>query len=126
VLKIKIFHNKYYKLLVLAGFIWGFYPLIFNQSLLYLSVLSLLAGRFLVGSIILFIRNQKNRLFHYRRPDKKIITYSLFASIVPLSFFTVGLSLTTPLHASLLSLFIYWQRFSLRTRFIKKLFLAVH
>ncbi len=110
--KIKIFHNKYYRLLVIAGVLWGFYPLIFNQSLLYLSAISLLTGRFIVGSLILYFRNKKLSLFKYSKINKKIFLYTLFASILPLSLFTVGLSLTTPIHASVLSLslpfFVYF------------------
>jgi drug/metabolite transporter (DMT)-like permease len=104
VTKIKIFNNKYYKYLVIAGILWGFYPLIFNQSLFYLSILALLSGRFLVGSAILYLRNKKLKLFNSKKINRQLLVYSLFASIIPLSLFTIGLSLTTPVHASIISL----------------------
>jgi drug/metabolite transporter (DMT)-like permease len=104
VTKIKIFQNKYYKYLVIAGILWGFYPLIFDQSLIYLTILGLLAGRYIFGSLILYIRNQKNKVFHYIAINKTLVFYSVFASILPLSFFTVGISLTSPLHASIIGL----------------------
>ena len=103
-LKIKIFHNKYYKYLVISGILWGFYPLIFKQSMLFVGILALLAGRFLGGALILLVRNKYKKAYKIHRPPKAIFIYSAFSSVVALSLFLLGLSMTTPLHASLIGL----------------------
>jgi drug/metabolite transporter (DMT)-like permease len=106
VTKIKIFNNKYYKYLVIAGILWGFYPLIINQGLLFIGILSLLAGRYVVGFIILYAKNFHDKSLKIPRTNKKLLLYAMCDTVIPIAIYAVGISLSTPLHASIITLSI--------------------
>ncbi len=72
--------------------------------MIFVGILSLLAGRFLVGAIILYIRNRYKKSYKIKKPDKIIVVYSLLTTVASLSLYLVGLSLTTAMHASIIAL----------------------
>ncbi|HPR10244.1 MAG TPA: DMT family transporter [Candidatus Saccharibacteria bacterium] len=102
--KIKIFHNKYYKLLVMSGVLWGFSPLIYKNSLLFFGFVSLLAIRFLVGAGIVYALSFRKFIKISKRHLVLIIIMSLTSSVASMFLYLSGLKLTSAMHASIIGL----------------------
>ena len=96
--------GKYYQLLIIAGIMWGFYPLIFKNTLLVISIFGLIAIRYLVGALFTFLLEHKKIHLINRKMLLLMILFAIFGSAIPAYLFTLGVAITDAVHASVLSI----------------------
>ncbi|MDQ5884977.1 MAG: hypothetical protein QG645_139 [Patescibacteria group bacterium] len=102
--KIKKTQLKYYHYLIFSGVMWGFTPLIYKKSLLFTSIFGLLIFKYFFGAALLFTINHKK---YVKIPSKywaTIAAFVLIGVLLPSFLYPLGLSKTSALHASFISL----------------------
>lgn len=102
--KIKKTQLKYYHYLIFSGVLWGFAPLIYKKSLLFTSIFGLLVFKYFFGTVLLFSVHHKKYIKIPTNAWLTIALFIVFGVLVPSFLYTVGLSKTSALHASFISL----------------------
>jgi drug/metabolite transporter (DMT)-like permease len=93
-----------YKLLILAGTFWGFSPILYKKSILIAGIIGLLLVRYFVGALLIYLAEHKKFTKIKRKSVALVLAFILFDGIIPIIAFTYGLSITSALHASVISL----------------------
>lgn len=96
--------NKYYKMLILSGVLWGLAPFIYKMSFLFVGVLGFIAIRYAIGAILAFAAEHKNFVPIGKKIVVLVLIFAMLESIVPGYIYAVGIGKTSALHASMIAL----------------------
>ena len=102
--KIKKTQIKYYHYLIFSGVMWGFTPLIYKKSLLFTSIFGLLIFKYFFGAILLFSVYHKKYVKIASKVWPTIAFFIIIGVLLPSFLYPLGLSKTSALHASFISL----------------------
>ncbi|MBP9820843.1 DMT family transporter [Candidatus Saccharibacteria bacterium] len=102
--KIKKTQLKYYHYLILTGIMWGFTPLVYKKSLLFTSIFGLLVFKYFFGAILLFSVYHKKYVKIPTNVWPTITVFIIIGVLIPSFLYPLGLSKTSALHASFISL----------------------
>ena len=101
---IKKIQVKYYHYLILSGVLWGFTPFIYKKTLLVTSIMGLLLFKYFIGTILLYVYDHKKYVKIVKTAWPTLFLFITFGTLIPSFLFPFGLSMTSALHASFISL----------------------
>lgn len=96
--------KKYYKLLILSGIFWGFSPILYKKSLIIAGVIGLLLVRYFVGALLIYIAEHKKFTRINRKSIGLVATFIIIDGVLPIMAYVYGVSKTSALHASIITL----------------------